>query len=872
MNINRSLRLLFVAFLLSNALLSTTVHADTVWIEGEAAVSHDYKKHGWYDAVRKDVFSGGEWLSHYDQRSPGTATYRIQIEKPGDHTFWLRCNYFKAAMEYRLDGGSWKTIDLSRSRDTMMISQKPDHRFIGWVKVGQVRLRGGKHELELRISSKLANHGGVDCFCLTDTKFLPSGTLKPSVQSARASGPSDWFPVVFDDDSFSAKSVIDMSDLLHRPAGKFGFLERRGKHIYFARSKRPIKFRGAGCNVTGGASRREKTQRVRYLAKHGINMVRQHSMFSFLGPLRNGRLDKRKLDQYDWWFAELKKHGIYITWSVFYPLRISGNDGYDPELFAELEKGSTSGLVSISRPLQDLQLAYVKKLLEHRNPYTGLAYRDDPALAVLEIQNEDCIFFHNPLNDLAGSKRPEHSRLLRRMFCDWARRRYKNDAALRSAWKTRESLASGELKLYGAWELKGDRPDRRKGDFIRFLTELQRGFYARRERESRDLGFKGVTVTTAWRSGGPAADAANLYCDAAMDMIDRHNYFGGGAGRHTIQAGPVRGRSHLEQAGSGLLASGFYQIEDRPFSVTEWTQSPPNQWKAEAAPLIAFYGIGLQGWDASYHFGSARARLGDGWPGLSYYVTDTPHYIGQFPALAFAVHKGHIKEAPIAAARRLSTDDLFRGVDPLQQDFTGGGHDEKALQGYLATPREILAVGRVTVSFDGKRSAAVEWGDYWDRKNQIVRSMTGELHWDQRQKLVLLTAPKTQAIIGFAGGTRQKLPGVSVRVKTPFVSLIFSPLDDRELVRSSHILITALARDRQSGARYADDGRRLEKIGGPPLLMEPVEATIALKGKPPRTVNVLDVYGVATGDRVPVENGAFAIDGTYRTYYYEVRR
>ena len=59
---------------------------------------------------------------------------------------------------------------------------------------------------------------------------------------------------------------------------------------------------------------------------------------------------------------------------------------------------------------------------------------------------------------------------------------------------------------------------------------------------------------------------------------------------------------------------------------------PPNVWKLEAAPLFAFYGMGLQGWDASYHFLNSRCYPGDGWPGLSSYMTDTPHYIGQFPA------------------------------------------------------------------------------------------------------------------------------------------------------------------------------------------------------------------------------------------------
>jgi len=136
------------------------------------------------------------------------------------------------------------------------------------------------------------------------------------------------------------------------------------------------------------------------------------------------------------------------------------------------------------------------------------------------------------------------------------------------------------------------------GDFIRFLAELQLDYYERRQQRLRELGYKAVTVTTAWKAGGPAASAGNLWTDDAMDAIDRHNYFGGGAGGHNITTGSVSNDTHMNKAGRGILSSGFWQVEDRPFIMTEWTQKPPNQWKAEISPLLAFYGMGLQGWDA----------------------------------------------------------------------------------------------------------------------------------------------------------------------------------------------------------------------------------------------------------------------------------
>jgi hypothetical protein len=59
------------------------------------------------------------------------------------------------------------------------------------------------------------------------------------------------------------------------------------------------------------------------------------------------------------------------------------------------------------------------------------------------------------------------------------------------------------MPIYGAWEMPADGPAMNKaekarmGDFIRFLAEIQRGYFARRVAELREASFRGVTVTTA---------------------------------------------------------------------------------------------------------------------------------------------------------------------------------------------------------------------------------------------------------------------------------------------------------------------------------------------------------------------------------------
>ncbi len=81
--------------------------------------------------------------------------------------------------------------------------------------------------------------------------------------------------------------------------------------------------------------------------------------------------------------------------------------------------------------MQDLQIDYLKAVLLHKNPYTGLRPVDDPGLAVLEFQNEDCIFFHFPLGDLPGGKKwPLHTKRLRQRFFEWAKKKYGSEAAI----------------------------------------------------------------------------------------------------------------------------------------------------------------------------------------------------------------------------------------------------------------------------------------------------------------------------------------------------------------------------------------------------------------------------------------------------------
>src|SRR6202012_819665 len=105
------------------------------------------------------------------------------------------------------------------------------------------------------------------------------------------------------------------------------------------------------------------------------------------------------------------------------------------------------------------------------------------------------------------------------------------------------------------------------------------------------------------------------------------------------------------------LSSGFQQVIDRPFGISEWITNYPSLYSADGPAAFAAYGMGLQGWDSSYEFQS----LAEGNPGydaalgpmpFGVWQVDTPTQIGQYPALARMISRGDAKEGDILSTRR----------------------------------------------------------------------------------------------------------------------------------------------------------------------------------------------------------------------------
>ena len=98
-------------------------------------------------------------------------------------------------------------------------------------------------------------------------------------------------------------------------------------------------------------------------------------------------LDPKQLDTLDYFVAELKKRGIYTDLNLNVGRIYRQGDGVRDYEYLGLAKVVNY----FDQQVQMLHKEYARQLLTHRNPYTGAEYRHEPAVAIVELVNENSI-------------------------------------------------------------------------------------------------------------------------------------------------------------------------------------------------------------------------------------------------------------------------------------------------------------------------------------------------------------------------------------------------------------------------------------------------------------------------------------------------
>ena len=618
------------------------------------------------------------------------------------------------------------------------------------------------------------------------TVQLPEGARRALAVNERY-GPADtrrWFRGALDWNA----SPVDLSFLNRddRPAGRHGFVRAEGDQLVRG-DGRPMRFWGG--NLAGGAlfltPRENVANQAHRMAKLGFNLMRIHHHDSewvqpnlFDRRYKDSRhLNARSFDNLDWWIKCLKDEGIYVWLDMNVGRIFKPADGIRPG-FEEIARnaGGGEGFVYYNQSLQELMKEFQHNYLQHMNRYTGLRYRDDPAVMGVLVTNENDLTQHYGNAMLPDKNHPVHNAFWTKGYKDFAGNHRLPEGRVSQTW------APGPGKIY--------------------LNEAEHLFNRMMIDDLRGIGLKAPIATTNYWGEEP------LYSLPALtdgDVIDVHSY----GDSESMDINPRQRPNFVSWIAAG-------QVSGKPLTITEWNVEYPKTDRF-TAPLYVASVAALQGWDAPMIYNYSQSALTPP-NGLETWSTFSDLAItGVMPAAALIYRQAHVSPARTTYCLMLDKARLFdRELSPRtsatirtlaeQSRLTIGMPEVKELPWLNPSKPPTDAI----VVTDPDR-------DFIPENQSFVRSDTQELTRDWVQGIQTIDTPKTQAVGGWIGGKNLKTRDATIATSTRKAVIALSSVDNRPLNTSRFIMITTVARVVSSPGNQS------------PFLSEPVVSKISLQ-------------------------------------------
>ena len=655
----------------------------------------------------------------------------------------------------------------------------------------------------------------------------------------------EWFPFYIPW-NYCKDSVVDVSFLLDAPAGKHGFLKVRDEHFYFEDGKR-ARFWGVNIHSNRACfpTHSQAEDVAKRLAQLGCNIVRMHLLDNEApgGIIDSNYNDSQhlsasQLERLDYFVYQLKQNGIYVTFDVL-GLGVRRFKAGDDVVEYDKIKWGAGGISFFNKRIIELSRKFAKDFLMHVNPYTENSYINEPALAMIEMTNENTLFG----DWIIASFTPYYKKEIDSIWRRWL-----------------EDRGRGSEAVNGNWY-----------DDRKFKFELQNSY----QEEMYDY-LRSIGVKCPIGSSNYTHDNLNLAADKNMDFTDIHPYWD-----HPYKVNRIHNRALIKQ--SHLNPETLVNIISRakvfnkPLMVSEWDSIWPNEWRAVDVLSTASYAA-LNEVDALILY-SYNGGWEMGWDNLEkklYYPTvvfNDPSKMGLFPLGALIFLRGDVAPALHTHYVSYSMDELYQMSEPYS--------DWSKIAG-------IAYVSRLE-----KKIHASDEGIYYPYLAEIFRdegkvtSDTGEITRDSKKGVFIVKAPRIFSFSGFIGSVvLQQFNGIRFASDTDFATFTVTSLNEKDISESDRLLVTVVGRVRNKNQRLtphitkkSDDLRQdvyvLDKGEGP-ILVEGVEGVVSIKKRGKReniVVFALDEKGLRQRP-VPVdikgEDFTFKVSGEHQTIYYEI--
>lgn len=721
---------------------------------------------------------------------------------------------------------------------------------------------------------------------------LTLGATATDTSNSSLSSVSKWAPLNTAELFVKPGSALDFSRFFDQsPAGAFGrvTVTKNGALAYSSKPETAIRFFSFQLMPPPDLrmwSDKEITEYAAAISRQGYNMVRIHGFDDFLVgndkaadlklpkdyryslPDRSDEIkfEPRALDRYQFLLSELKKHGIY--WNVDFMTSFVGysNGRFKPRGISPQGAFNTKVQLYINPNFRENWKAAVSKLLDTVNPYTGMAMKDDPALAFATCLNEQEILF----------ERRNYGRELDIPWHKFLKKKYSDYSTLRAAWGGK--CGRYILPVEGAIEnvppiaapvVLSDSPAGR--DMAQCCSELEVEMTQYFLDTLHEIGYVGLTSNWNMRTRIGSVPARSLLPIVTMNSYYAHPNFGPPV--------VVDQSSSLADGGASFKNQTVARFLDRPFVNTEFGLVFWNRYRHEQGLLFGA-GASFQGWSGiNCHADPGAGAVLDTGEALSWF------HIGGDPVMraAEAIEALAFRRSDIAPSNH--TIEI-----PLNSEFIYAGRSMHAVDDELSRLWVLCRLGitfgekksdyPVTLSVSPDKTSSIA-GSLWfsdveksdstsqlsaivtklkelkvlsssnlsDPSEGILQSDTGEITLLTQYGEIVVISPRLEGTV-LKRDRPRKLDAFSVEKCSVPASVSLASLDsDRSLREASRLLLVFSTDARNSGMVFTNlKEDTIEDLGQLPILVKTGELQVSLtRSVAPKSVQVFALK--LNGDR-----------------------
>ena len=636
-------------------------------------------------------------------------------------------------------------------------------------------------------------------------------------------------------------SALDLSGEIPVPAGASGPLVagKNGSLVFENAPENPVRLLGFnGTDLFDSplsiAEFREKAKRfAREARRQGYQLFRVHGYLDLLckGSGADKKINPEMLEKWDILLAELKKEGIYLH-LVLLSFGLYSNDPAANFINRDLHRL----MMYLDGKWEYERLRFAAEtLFGHVNPETGIAWKDEPAIAFVEYYNEQSLGMERA--SMAVKRHPEARAALKRMFAEWQKEN------------------GGKVLA----ELPFDRQGPAANAAAEFWMERARKSAERCEAIVRDAGFRRLVIPFSFskRIGHAAARWSTA------DVVDCHAYFNHPTGSR------IASNSSIEKKGNYWKESCSVRLLGRPMSVGEYNHCFWNPYRYEMGALFGGYSA-FQGFGAlMIHCNPVLTGENSGIVNAFTVATSPLARAAQF--LTFCLfQRGDVRPSPhqtalvIPASFLAKNRNAARAVHPAQSDIallTGFG----LIFPDLPSNRESPTVSRPDFAFAPDGAADILSTDWFSsvnsdsagkfnadsvvqamKKNGILRpsnrsrpsrgifeSDTEELFLDAGRKLLTISTPGTEAVCTPAGEQVSLRVLKNLELSVPGCAALCSIDGRNRLEESRRMVLLFMTEEANSHMVLSGDHEVMRMQGNPPVLCRTgtLKAELMLRGK-----------------------------------------